>query len=458
MVEVLGISTKTTELLQQVPRRSRRLARLPPTPLEIPMSHSGDQQPSLAAPVRTTGTWMHQMEPRPFSGKLGEDVEEWLTHYKRVSKYNGWNSTAQLDNVGLFLTDTALVWFENHEDSFTTWDSFVIDLTECFGDSTTKRKRAEQTLLQRAQVPGETCTTYIEAILKLCKTVNPRMSEEDKVGHLLKGIAEDVYNYLIGKESLASVADLIKHCRTFEALKLRRITPKFGRLANVTTVASVDDNDKCNFQFDLVATIRQIVREELERHPTGANVEQLRCACNQPQEHASAVSALSAMPGVADCRVDQLRQHRRSSPDDMTHDQRTRRATTTNRHSADRVYYSQRPRVDPEAYNVGRASPVCYSCGASGHIARFCRRRRQTTTYGPPPAWPNFEQVSYDDRWPTDPDTANTTGAPPRNTFRQYNRRSGSPASDRSLTPPTSRQRRSPSPRRRATSPPPSGN
>lgn len=332
MVEVLGISTKTTELLQQVPRRSRRLARLPPTPLEIPMSHSGDQQPSLAAPVRTTGTWMHQMEPRPFSGKLGEDVEEWLTHYKRVSKYNGWNSTAQLDNVGLFLTDTALVWFENHEDSFTTWDSFVIDLTECFGDSTTKRKRAEQTLLQRAQVPGETCTTYIEAILKLCKTVNPRMSEEDKVGHLLKGIAEDVYNYLIGKESLASVADLIKHCRTFEALKLRRITPKFGRLANVTTVASVDDNDKCNFQFDLVATIRQIVREELERHPTGANVEQLRCACNQPQEHASAVSALSAMPGVADCRVDQLRQHRRSSPDDMTHDQRTRRATTTNRH------------------------------------------------------------------------------------------------------------------------------
>ncbi|KAH7986445.1 hypothetical protein HPB49_025963 [Dermacentor silvarum] len=54
---------------------------------------------------------------------------------------------------------------------------------------------------------------------------------------------------------------------------------------------------------------------------------------------------------AADCRVDQLRQHRRSSPDEMTHDQRTRRATTTNRHLEDRVYSSRRPRVDPEGYN-----------------------------------------------------------------------------------------------------------
>ncbi|KAH8039431.1 hypothetical protein HPB51_007309 [Rhipicephalus microplus] len=33
--------------------------------------------------------------------------------------------------------------------------------------------------------------------------------EEDKVGHLLKGIAEDVYEFLISKESLATTADLV---------------------------------------------------------------------------------------------------------------------------------------------------------------------------------------------------------------------------------------------------------
>lgn len=183
------------------------------------MSKHGDQQSSSTPPARTPGTWMCHMKPRPFSGKPGEDLEKWLTHYKRVSKCNGWNPMAQLEYVALFPTDTVLLWFENFEASLTTWDLFATQITECFGDSTTKRKRAEQTLLQRAQVPGETCTMYIQAILKLCKMVNSRMFEEDKVGHLLKGIAKDLYNYLIGKESLDSVADMIKHCRTFETLR-----------------------------------------------------------------------------------------------------------------------------------------------------------------------------------------------------------------------------------------------
>ncbi|KAH8029970.1 hypothetical protein HPB51_006176 [Rhipicephalus microplus] len=43
---------------------------------------------------------------------------------------------------------------------------------------------------------------------------------------------------------------------------MRRITPKLGRLPNVTSVASVDEYTP----LDLASTIRQIVREELTRH------------------------------------------------------------------------------------------------------------------------------------------------------------------------------------------------
>ncbi|KAH8009348.1 hypothetical protein HPB51_015671 [Rhipicephalus microplus] len=43
---------------------------------------------------------------------------------------------------------------------------------------------------------------------------------------------------------------------------MRRITPKFGRLPIVTTVASVDEYTP----LDLASTIRQIVREKLSRH------------------------------------------------------------------------------------------------------------------------------------------------------------------------------------------------
>lgn len=87
------------------------------------------------------------------------------------------------------------------------------------------------------------------------------MSEEDKAGHHLEGIAEDVYQFSIFKENLSLVTNVLKHCRTFEALKMRYIAPKFGCLANVPTVPSIDANPPP----DLSSTIRQIVREELLR-------------------------------------------------------------------------------------------------------------------------------------------------------------------------------------------------
>ncbi|XP_077557319.1 uncharacterized protein LOC144172507 [Haemaphysalis longicornis] len=206
--------------------------------------------------------WQQPREPRKFEGKPEEDVDEWLTHYERVSKYNRWNAADRLANVVFSLDKTALTWFENHEEKLTTWDECVEEIRKAFGDSEAKKKKAEQTLLQRAQVPGETCTTYIEEILKLCRVVDARMPEDDRVGHILKGIAEDVFNFLISKDNLNTISDVIQHCRRFEALKMRRITPKFGRLPNVTTVASVDVNSS----VDLASTIRQIVREELLRH------------------------------------------------------------------------------------------------------------------------------------------------------------------------------------------------
>lgn len=123
--------------------------------------------------------------PLAFGGKAGEDVDEWLTNYRNVSRSNRWDSAAQLSNLVFSLAHTAVVWYENHEDTLTSWELLVQDLRSCFGDSSAKKKRAKQMLSQRAQVPGETCTTYIKEVLNLCKIVNSRRSEDDKVGHLL---------------------------------------------------------------------------------------------------------------------------------------------------------------------------------------------------------------------------------------------------------------------------------
>lgn len=384
-------------------------------------------------------SWHPQREPQKFWGNAEEDVQEWLTHFKRVSRYNRWDASDQLANVVLSLDGTALTWFDNHEERLTTWDRFVEEISARFGDFATRKKKAEQTLLQRAQIPGETCTTYIEEILKLCRVVNPQMSEEDKVGHLLKGIAEDVYHFLISREKLESVTDVIQQCRTFEALKTRRITPKFGRLANVTTVASVDDSPPP----DLAETIRRIVREELARHQAyrdNTDHGHMREDDSVPEVQANALNSSSASFNDRNFATgrERSRHVRDRESTGYDHENSYRRPQRSNDVPRFRDSY------DGCTTRRERERPVCYSCGLTGHISRYCRRRRQGARYESPRVFYRSEggYSRYDDHRPI----SSFSG-------RQPQIRHDSPASDRSVTPPIFRQRRSPSPRRR--SPPP---
>ncbi|KAH8039310.1 hypothetical protein HPB51_005556 [Rhipicephalus microplus] len=64
---------------------------------------------------------------------------------------------------------------------------------------------------------------------------------------------------LIAQDTLTPLADVIRQCRTFDQLKTRRYTPKFGRPANVTNIEGIENNQP----LVLASTIWQIVREEL---------------------------------------------------------------------------------------------------------------------------------------------------------------------------------------------------
>ncbi|KAH8030518.1 hypothetical protein HPB51_007670 [Rhipicephalus microplus] len=70
-----------------------------------------------------------------------------------------------------------------------------------------------------------------------------------------------------------------QQCRAFEALKTRRILPKFGRLVNVPTVANMDVAT-CE---DIPFLVRRVVREELVRLQAGDVHHQCSfAACPEP--------------------------------------------------------------------------------------------------------------------------------------------------------------------------------
>ncbi|GFV07784.1 CCHC-type domain-containing protein [Trichonephila clavipes] len=67
------------------------------------------------------------------------------------------------------------------------------------------------------------------------------MKEDEKVSHLMKGVAEDIYQALLTRE-INDTASFIKWCNYIEDMKQKRVgRPRFERLPNVVPVASLTD-------------------------------------------------------------------------------------------------------------------------------------------------------------------------------------------------------------------------
>ncbi|UYV77521.1 K02A2.6-like, partial [Cordylochernes scorpioides] len=96
-------------------------------------------------------------------------------------------------------------------------------------------------------------------VLRLCKEVDPHMNEEDKISHLMKGIAEELYQALLPSDA-HTTEQFVTECRRIEALHCKRVTPtRYERLPNVASLSDHDD------RADLSSMIRQMVREEVQR-------------------------------------------------------------------------------------------------------------------------------------------------------------------------------------------------
>lgn len=135
-------------------------------------------------------------------------------------------------------TGTSFVWRMSsfilaglHKYSMTTTKK-QFDHGRSLRDSNTKFKtqEAELKLSTRAQKCSETVTDYVEDMLGLCKLVDVKMSEEDKVAHFLKCVVEEVFHFLCVKE-IDTVDNFKNSSRHFEALCHDRVgAPRFERL------------------------------------------------------------------------------------------------------------------------------------------------------------------------------------------------------------------------------------
>ncbi|UYV72850.1 hypothetical protein LAZ67_10000987, partial [Cordylochernes scorpioides] len=297
--------------------------------------------------------------PSMFSGEISEDPQAWLKGYERVARHNHWDDSLSLSNVYFYLHGIAQRWYENNEENIPSWEIFKDQLASVFGKKDNLRRQAEQKLKVRAQTRGETTEFYIQDVLRLCREVDAQMPEEERLSHPMKGVAEEVYRYLLPRD-IATADQFIAECRRVVALQGRRVTAsKFERLPNVTSLGDLGD------VTDLQSLIRQIVREEVQRALAPPR-EEPRISSLEEIVKEEVDKVLAPMSGI---NTFPMKSAARSAP----------RNYRKNTWYAPKVEASG-SRVEVRGTNEWRTpdgTPVCFHCERPGHVVRYCRDRRR---------------------------------------------------------------------------------
>lgn len=384
----------------------------------------------------------HQRDPHLFAGLRGEDVEDWLDDYDRVSSANRWDDPHKLRHVSFYLTGVAKTWFFNHELDFTDWAAFKQQLRQVFGTPAVRSTIAKKTLDTRQQQPGESYTSYIEDVLALCRRVSSSMAESDKVRHILKGIRSVAFNALAIKNP-ATIADIVTTCQRLDELESVRLQPDVGDYSSTADphlrvmIRAIirEELQSMGLSSPSVcpsppssAALRDIIRDELASLTCSAGVQPsvsrplptyAEVAATPPGNGNSTVplptyASVAAAPPVNISTV----------PPELS----SAHLTALTPGAPSTLYY---PPWRP-------SRPTCYYCGYRGHISRFCRKRQQDERRGYDISERNFYSGA--------PSQSRRFSPPPL-------RSASPPASTEDRSTYRSARRRSPSPFRRSTSP-----
>ncbi|KAM7281557.1 uncharacterized protein ISCGN_005944, partial [Ixodes scapularis] len=370
-------------------RSSRRIRGLPPEhgllpPTTKPKTTMANQAQTPAASA-VVYLPIAPRTPTPFHGDVHEDVEDWLQQYERVARHNGWTTEQCLHNLYFALEGTARHRFENHEASFTTWESRAAELKRTFLNHH-RRQRAEDLLQTRVQGPNESVTSFVEDAMRLCARADPEVADEKKLRVLMRGVKAEIFGGLV-RHPPTTVDGFVAEATNIERALSARAS-HYHRLAGVPAPRTA-----ASCQLDLNATgvdglreiVRDIVREELRK---------LLPAANQPAElsiaevvreevqRAIQPEAPACVAPPEESALTYAAVARRPPPPPPAYVAPPRRRSPAPQHDHrrdDQVQYAaQEPRA-PRKTDVWRTPDrrlLCFHCGEANHTYRRCPYRR----------------------------------------------------------------------------------
>ena len=165
-----------------------------------------------------TGTKLYV---QTFSGLAKDNINDWLALYNKSASSAGWTEVIKLSKLHEYLEQPALSWYiqqsalpENKDLSWPTWEARL---------EAKFRKNAATVqchLNTRKLNDGEEIESYATAISSLCRSLNPTMTDAERVNYLMNGIPAPI-NMLVGMMTPATPEDFVAKYKQICALFLR---------------------------------------------------------------------------------------------------------------------------------------------------------------------------------------------------------------------------------------------
>jgi hypothetical protein len=245
-----------------------------------------------------------------FSGSSSERVTQWIKTFDRWCTLSNYKDDQKASLLPFVLVGTAAKIYEAWDISGsmpTAWTDVKAKLEAQFQDKS-RVKIYEATLLRRKLLSSESFDDYYADIISLCSSVKFDMPNSDKIHHLLKGLPENLVQFILFKEP-QTPEDVLKAYTTHKTAKLLTTPTDSENQTVVPAAAAVTNDSVASALISKFENLLQIQNEkitELQILVAKQNDER-KCFRCQKTDHLAKDCSLPRTPQPAPRRRDNSR-------------------------------------------------------------------------------------------------------------------------------------------------------
>ncbi|CAF0983293.1 unnamed protein product [Didymodactylos carnosus] len=159
-----------------------------------------------------------------FAGDESETVHNFLNEIKAIGEMTNQIDTTLFLMAISKLTGSARQWYIDNKSAIKTWSTLQQEMIQRFKRTTSSIKTE---LRERKQQLDEPVTKYYDDIIRLCREIDPQMTDSMIIGYLEDGLRDDLQEQTMLQMSVLSESDkttikFLQIAKTVEEVRKRR--------------------------------------------------------------------------------------------------------------------------------------------------------------------------------------------------------------------------------------------